>query len=203
MGSYTFSGLLETMDTKLSFLRRSGKMDNHREEASAPAPRLSRRRDLFLAFVIVSFPLLVISILLLAFIFLSDREIPASYTEIQALPFFYYPPLDAFYTKVDPGSFLLVGSWASNIAEMVVAPFMVLFSYAVAREILQHATWDQEDAELRPPLLREILRGAHVGVWHWVAQKTYKRPRHALGKEPFLRVVDIAGLGLFTATLLT
>lgn len=203
MGSYTFSSLLETVDTKLSFLRWSGKMDNHREMASAPAPRLSRRRDLFLAFVIVSLPLLVISILLLAFIFLSDREIPASYTEIQALPFFEYPPLNAFYTKVDPGSFLLVGSWASNIAEMVVAPFMVLFSYAVAREIIQHATKDPEDADSRPPLLREIMRGAHLGVWHWFAQKTYKRPRGAHGKEPGFRVVDIAGLGLFTATLLT
>ena len=204
MGSYTFSSLLETMDTKLFSLRRSGKMDNHKEEASAPAPRLSRRRDLFLAFVIVSLPLLVISILLLAFIFLSDREIPASYTEIQALPFFEYPPLNAFYTKVDPGSFLLVGSWASNIAGMVVAPFMVLFSYAVAREIIiQHATRDQDDAESRPPLLREIMRGGYVGVWHWFAQKAYTRSRRALGKEPGLRVVDIAGLGLFTAMLLT
>lgn len=203
MGSYTFSSLLEATDNKLSFFRRSGKMDNHIEKASVPAPRLSRRRDLFLAFLIVSLPLLAISILLLAFIFLSDREIPASYTEIQALPFFEYPPLDAFYTKVDPGSFLLVGSWASNIAEMVVAPFMVLFSYAVAREIIQHTTKCQEDADTRPPLLREMLRGAHVGVWHWFAQKTYKRPKGRLGKDLGLRVVDIAGLGLFTATLLT
>ena len=199
MGSYTFSSLLETMDQKLAFVRRSGKRNNHKEPAS---PRLSRKRDLLLAFVIVSLPLLVIAILLLAFIFLSDREIPASYTEILALPFFEYPPLDAFYTQVDPGSFLLVGSWASNIAEMVVAPFMVLFSYAVAREILQNAASDDEDAGSRPPLLREIMRGAHVGVWHWVAQKTYKRPKRALGKR-ILRVVDIAGLGLFTATLLT
>lgn len=201
MGSYTFSSLLEMMDTKLSFLRLSGRGYNHTERASAP--RLSRKRDLLLAFVIVSLPLLVISILLLAFIFLSDREIPASYAEISALPFFEYPRLDAFYTKVDPGSFLLVGSWASNIAEIVVAPFMVLFSYAVAREVLQYKTSDHEDAASRPPLLREIMRGAHMGVWHWVAQKTYKRPKNTAANEPILRVVDIAGLGLFIATLLT
>lgn len=203
MGSYTFSSLLETMDTKISFLRRSSKIETHREKASAPAPRLSRKRDLFLAFVIVSLPLLVISILLLAFIFLSDRERPATYREIQVLPFLEHPPLNAFYTKVDPGSFLLVGSWASNIAEMVVAPFMVLFSYAVAREIIQRATKDQEDADARPPLLREIMRGGHVGVWHWFAQKTYRRPKGGHGKDLGLRVLDIAGLGLFAATLLT
>ena len=203
MVSYTFSSLLETMDTKLSFLRGSGEIDKHRQVTSGPAPRLSRRRDLFLAFVIVSLPLLVISILLLAFIFLSDREIPALYVASQELPFFQYPPMNAFYSKVDAGSFLLVGSWASNIAEMVVAPFMLLFSYAVAREIIQHAKEDQEDADARPPLLREIMRGAHVGVWHWFAQKTYRRPKGGLGKDLGLHVVDIAGLGLFTATLLT
>ena len=197
MGSYTFAGLLDQVDKKLAFLRRSSKRNHHTHQPSAP--RLSRKRDVFLAFVVVSLPLLVIAILLLAFIFLSDRERPATYANIPELPFFQNVSLDAFYTKVDPGSFLLVGSWASNIAEMIVAPFMLLFSYAVAREIL-HATSDHEDAESRPPLLREIMRGAHVGVWHWLAEKTHRRPKSAL---PVLRVVDVAGLGLFTATVFT
>lgn len=104
---------------------------------------------------------------------------------------------------MDPGSFLLVGSWASNIAEMVVVPFMVLFSYAVAREILLRSESDYDDSDPRPPLLREIMRGTHAGVWDWIASKTYKRFNRAPGKEPVLRVVDIAGLGLFIATLLT
>ena len=197
MGSYTFSSLSDQVDKILAFLSRSRKHNDHTRQASAP--RLSRKRDVFLAFVVVSLPLLVIAILLLAFIFLTDRERPATYTPTRELPFFQNVSLDAFYTSVDPGSFLLVGSWASNIAEMIVAPFMVLFSYAVAREIL-HATTDHEDAKSRPPLLREIMRGAHVGVWHWLSERTQRRPRSAL---PVLRVVDVAGLGLFTATLFT
>ena len=166
------------------------------------APRLSRKRDLFLAFVIVSLPLLVIAIILLVFIFHSTRERPATYVKSPTLPFLEHVPLDAFYTTRSTGSFLLIGSWASNIAEIVVAPFMVLFSYAVAREIL-HASSEREDADSRPPLLREIMRGAHVGVWHWVAEKTYKRPERTHGNMPVLRAVDVAGIGLFTATLLT
>ena len=201
MGPYTFSKLLDTTDAKLAFLRRSNKQNDHTIKEDSP-PRLSRKRDLFLSFVIVSLPLLVISILLLAFIFLSDREIPASYTAIPVLPFLEYPSLDAFYTSVSPGSFLLVGSWASNIAEIVVAPFMVLFSYAVAREILRHPSSDHDEAELRPPLLREIIRGAHVGLWHWISQLTHNKPKRGPGKEPILRAVDVAGLGLFTAILL-
>ena len=189
------------MGSTISLLRRAAIRRENLEEGSAP--RLSRKRDLFLAFVLVSLPLLVISILLLAFVFRPDRERPASYAETWELPFLEYPSLHAFYTTVGPGSFLLLGSWASNIAEIVVAPFMVLFSYAVAREILQHTKTDTGNAESRPPLLREIMRGTHIGVWRWIAQKTYRRPKSAFVKEPALGVLDLAGLGLTTATLLT
>ena len=200
--AYTFFSLSRTLDRTLAFLRRSGKRKDGKEQASA-APRLSRKRDILLAFVIVSLPLLVLAILLLAFIFLNDRERPASYTGTPELPFEYLPS-NAFYSKVDLGDFLLVSTWASNVAEIVVAPFMVLFSYAVAREILQlEARDNRDDGGSQPPLLREIMRGAHVGVWHWAAEKTYRRPKGALGNKRSLRVVDIAGVGLFTATLLT
>lgn len=201
MGSYTFSRLSQTLDSTLAFLRPAGTRNDPSKQVSAP--RLSRKRDILLAFFIVSLPLLVISILLLAFIFRPDRQKPASFIEIPSLPILDKPSPNAFYTSADAGDFLLIGSWASNIATIVVAPFMVLFSYAVARELLQHPTRNHENTGSRPPLLREILRGAHVGMWHWVAQKTYKRPKGAFGGEPILRVVDLAGLGLFTATLLT
>lgn len=217
MAPVTFFKLSETLDTALaSSWRKSGKQGDDGEQASAP--RLSRKRDLWLAFVIVSLPLLVIAILLLAFTF-HYREKPLLYPEDDRLPFSRPPSLRPFYTNVASGSFLLVASWASNIAGFVIAPFMVLFSYAVAREIILHPTGDYEYAQSHPmvpheimrggapqshpPLLREIMRGAHVGVWHWVAQKTYQRPKRAVGKEPILRVVDVAGIGLFIATLLT
>lgn len=216
MAPYTFSNLSGTLDTALaSSSRKPGKQGDDGEQASAP--RLSRKRDLWLAFVVVSLPLLVIAISLLAFTF-HDREQPLLYPEDDRLPFSRPPSLRPFYTNVASGSFLLVASWASNIAGFVIAPFMVLFSYAVAREIVLHPTGDYEYAQSHPPLLRqimegapqshppllrEIMRGARVGVWHWVAQKTYQRPKRAVGNEPILRVVDVAGIGLFTATLLT
>ena len=199
MRSYSFSRLLDLVDSYLlSSRRRSGETKNG--TAKAAAPRLSRRRDLFLAFVIVSLPLLVIAILLLVFA-IHFREDLASYVEISSLPVQVYPT-DAFYTTVDPGNFLLVGSWASNIAAIIVAPFMVLFSYAVAREIIQYEKNGHEDPGSRPLLLREIMRGAHVGVWHWVGQNVFKKSKGRGEKGPLLRVVDVAGIGLFVATLL-
>ena len=199
---YTFFSLSRTLDTTLAFWRRSGKQDDRKEKASA-APRLSRKRDIFLAFILVSLPLLVLAILLLAFVFLHDREVLAINLGTRELPV-EYSATNAFYSIVDVGDFLIVSTWASNVAEIVVAPFMVLFSYAVAREILQHEARDhRDDGGSQPPLLREIMRGAHAGVWHWAAEKTYRRPKGALGNKRNLRVVDIAGVGLFTATLLT
>ena len=199
---YTFSNLSQTLDSTLSFLRRSGKRKDGEDQGQAP--RWSRKRDILLAFVIVSLPLLVLAILLLAFVFFSDREEPALDIGTRELPLDHLPSNASYYSKVDVGDFLIVSTWASNVAEIVVAPFMVLFSYAVAREILQHeAREDRDDGRSQPPLLREIMRGAHAGVWHWVAEKTYRRPKGALGNKRSLRVVDIAGVGLFTATLLT
>ncbi|KAL8706186.1 MAG: hypothetical protein Q9201_000764 [Fulgogasparrea decipioides] len=66
-----------------------------------------------------------------------------------------------YYTEVDTGPFLLAGSWASNIAPFVITPFMLLLSYAVAREILQESSVDSEMSDVRPPLLHELMRGAH------------------------------------------
>ena len=198
---YTFFSLSRTLDRTLAFLRPSGNRKDGKEQSSAP--RLSRKRDILLAFVIVSLPLLALAILLLAFVFFHDREEPASFLGTRELPV-RYPPSNAFYSRVDVGDFLIVSTWASNVAEIVVAPFMVLFSYAVAREILQHEARDhRDDGGSQPRLLREIMRGAHVGVWHWAAENTYRRPKGALGNKRILRVVDIAGVGLFTATLLT
>lgn len=195
----TYTGLLETMGFYTKTLRRFKRPEKNGVTEKAATPRLSRKRDLFVAFVIVSLPLLIISIILLAFIFISTRERPAQYVEIPELPFSAYPSHNSFYTSVSTGHFLLAASWASNIAEIVVAPFMVLFSYAVAREILQQSLKDPESSAARPSLLREIMRGTHAGIWRWIGQRRKKGAQQA----QVLRVVDVAGLGLFTATLLT
>lgn len=164
------------------------------------APRLSRKRDIFLAFTIVSLPLLVIAILLLAFVFLAEREIPDSSTDDPQLPLLDLTSSDAFYTRRDIGDFLLVGSWASNFATLTIAPFMLLFSYAVAWEVALQSAPNHENPSAWLPVLQEILRGAHVGIWHWLAAKTGQSNK---ALKIAVRAIDIAALGLFVATLLS
>ncbi|KAL6715332.1 hypothetical protein ACLMJK_007598 [Lecanora helva] len=103
-----------------------------------------------------------------------------------------YSTSAAYYTGITPGSFLLLGSWASNVAELAVAPFMVIFSYTVAREFLHEPGKDPVNSGVPPPFLSEIMRGSHG--------RKDKIPRQA---DLNLRVVNVAGFGFFAATLLT
>ena len=147
------------MNSKYSIIRPWQRRKKTTEKPTAA--RASRKRDLLLAFAIVSLPLLAIASILLAFVFYSsDREKPDPSVQTPELPVSIYDTTYSYYTRTTTGSFLLVGSWASNIAEIVVAPFMLLFSYAVAREMLQQSI-NSEISHDRPPLLREIMRGAH------------------------------------------
>lgn len=132
------------------------------KEEDAGAARLTRKKDLILAFAIVSLPLLVIAIILLAFVFAPAHHVilDPSVGSPQ-LPAFDAVPSNAYFTLISPGKFLLLGSWASNIAELVVAPFMLLFSYAVAREILQQSSIHSETTDAHPSLLRELMNGAN------------------------------------------
>jgi len=121
-------------------------------------PRLSRKRDLLLAFATVSLPLLILALILVSFVFnVSARERPDFFVGTPELPVILYDIAPAFYTDITTGSFLLLGSWASNIAEIVIAPFMVIFSYAVAREVLRESTENSAMSDQRPPVLSQII----------------------------------------------
>lgn len=142
--------------------RRKSDRGTYKSKDRHAAIRWTRRRDLLLAFAMVSLPMLVIAAILLAFVFNpNEREKQHPDKATLDLPIMDQLPADAYYTTVRTGQFLLLASWASNIAEFIIAPFMLLFSYAVAREILQQSRADPAQGNAHPPLLSEILRGAH------------------------------------------
>ena len=141
---------------------RTGKPGVSTKGDRGQAPRLNRKRDVLLAFAIVSLPFLVIASILIAFVFnTTEHQRPDNSIGTSDLPIEPYDTATAYYTGISSGSFLLLGSWASNVAEIVVAPFMVIFSYTVAREILIESMRDRAASHLRPPVLGEILKGGH------------------------------------------
>ena len=128
-----------------------------------PILHLGGKWEIILAFLFVSLPLLLIALLLIGFVFnASDREKPSDLSiGTPDLPIVQYDTTNAYYTGIKPGSFLLLGSWASNIAEIVVAPFMVIFSYAVAHEIIQNSLKNDVKPDIDQPLLSDIMRGGY------------------------------------------
>ena len=123
------------------------------------APGATRKRDLLFAFAIVTPPLLAIALILVGLVFnASDRDTPNQIKGTPELPVVNYPTSNVLYTGVDPGSFLLVGSWASNFATITIGPFMVIFSYTIAREILQELGKGDQTFNLPSPFWRKIIR---------------------------------------------
>lgn len=153
--------------------------------------RLTRKRDVLLAFTTVSLPLLAIALILIGLIFnASERERPDLSVGTDQLPIIPYDTSGLYYTGTSPGSFLLLGSWASNIATICVAPFMIIFSYAVAREILQESTKDRTMSNSHPTYLKEMMRGDYGML---ILDDTAPFPISAATRETFLterRAID-------------
>lgn len=134
-------------------------------KATSTSIWLTRKRNLFLASSVASLPLLVIAIILLVFVFQPDhRQKPAAdlpdkstYNLVFPAPQFFRSGV--YWTDHHAGSFLLLASWASSMATLVTAPFMILYSYIIARKVVQEsATGPQVEAD-RPEFFYEVLRG--------------------------------------------
>ena len=182
------------------FMQVFSRLDNFGGQRKAP--RLSRKRDLAFAFVVVSLPLLAISLVLLLFVFVAHRERPAVASDPRLPSLQYFSPW-FYYPTTGIGGFLLIGSWASTVAQWVVAPFMVLFSYVVAREILLHSTQEDQSADIYPAHLREIMRGSYTSVWQWLKPKMTPWKHSPDQKPSESRAVNMAGFGLSVAFLLS
>ena len=157
---------------------------------------------ILLAFAVIFFPMLVIVTVLLVFVFKYQLLFLSLADGTPQLPIHSVPPRNAYYTTVDIGSYLLVSSGASNIAQIVVAPFMLLFSFFVAREIARPS---EKNGSTEGPseLLLEIISGELSGAWHWLQHLTKGRER-AVKERSGLgdRTVRLAALGLILSGLL-
>ena len=170
---------------------------------SIELPQASRKRDLLLAFALVFVPLLVIVSILLAFVFCRSSRVQFSFYETAELPI-RTPLRTSYYTMQSVGAFTLLGSWASNAASLLLAPFMILFSFNIARAIASSGI-DKGDAEevastLEKNTLEKLIGGELAGLKHWISYFMHSR----LGGEttqPRSRAVLIAGLGLLSAGL--
>ena len=170
-------------------------------EIGARLDEAARKRELLIAFAFIFVPMSVIAFVLIAFVYYEKDRVHFNRegNGTPELPAFPIPPANAYYTTIGIGGFLLVSSWASTAAGVIFAPFMLLFSFVVARQLTRQYSQNPPPTKHDQYLLREILSGSWQGVLHWVehaARRMLGREKKAKNSSIERRATHIAALGL-------
>ena len=112
---------------------------------------------MLLAATSIFIPILAISLVLLGFTFYGAVRVTFSEANFNNPDLPAEPPSsNAYYSAIGSARFVLVGSWASNVALGLYTPFMLLFSFIVAWT----ATREAAATTTEPThMMREMLRG--------------------------------------------
>jgi len=146
----------------------SDSSEGNTDKTHEQTPR-SRTFELLVAFGLIFIPMSLVAFVLIGFVYYpKDRlRFDRGMNGTLELPATGMPPYDAYYTTLSAGRFLLLASWASTWAGVVVAPFMLLFSFVVARELTRFYRRKPPERDHDSHLLREILGGSWGGLLHW------------------------------------
>ena len=138
--------------------------NDKKEEASAPISSAK----VCLAFSLAFFPILAIPTLLLVLV--TVGKVPhVTNNGTDALNIVNTAPSGNYYTTagVSAGQFALVASWASTIMGNISAPFLILFSFLIARSMSRRKE-DGMDTGSKERI-REILHSrSYMRLWKWI-----------------------------------
>jgi len=145
-----------------------------------------------IAFFITFFPLVIIATLLCLFVLLPDWTVYNPPQTNASLPI---EPLggSVFVTTVFSGKISLASSWASNIGQFAIAPFLLLFSFLVAYELANHHETSEEECDSA----KQLLRGGKTSLFKWVINRARNRGAYAKGKG-----IRAAAIGVTIAFIL-
>ena len=159
----------------------------------------ARKCDMLLAAAWVFVPILGISLLLLGFTFYGAVRVTFSSdaafnsTDLPA----EIPSSNSYYSAINSARFVLVGSWASNIALGLFTPFMLLFSFFVAWTATREAVTEPTH------MMREMLRGNQDdGLWSWAKHTSRAAFCCGRARQGESRSLHIAGAGFLSAFIL-
>lgn len=177
-------------------LRKLLRLRRWTRQISNDYPRRSStsKRSLLFASAVVSIPLLLITAVLLLFVF---RNLIHVTTKSDLLPSDAKkkrPRATYYYSQVDVSKILVAGSWAVLIAQWVLGSFMFIFSYKIAQEILE-----ESEKEPLPGYFRQIMRGDPNGLWPWIIHFFSRLPFRRRKSRPAARYVHLAVLSFFLA----
>jgi hypothetical protein len=176
--------------------------------------KLTRKRDLLLAFTMVFLPMMAIPLILLAFLLYTHKHPILDTVGSVELPVNYHKSKGSYYTFFSVGVITLVGSWATNAAQFIMAPVMLLFSFLIARgyrEDSQSRDIDpnamtiaeiRSEAEIRGHHLDEVAKGISKAAWKDVWEGVKFLAARA-DKGSGSRALQIATVGGMVSALFT
>ena len=154
----------------------------HHQEYHARGKTLDRVHAgwLALAFVVIFIPMASVALLLLGLT--NWHRIRVFDRATATLPVTWTPPSDSFYPLVSQGQFSLVASWASTLANIVATPFVFLFSFLVARDlVLTYRVEYSTDIAHHEPHVRTIQSYLRAGspewAWKWLKDRKSQKGR--------------------------
>ena len=168
-------------------------------EHDPESKRETRQWQILLAAATIFLPILAISLVLLGFTFYgavrltlqSDHDINADAT---VFPVVSNPSHSHFYSDVKSAPFVLVGSWASNVALGPFTPFILLFSFLVAWMAITESNTEPS------PIMHGLLKGSQVGeLWKWLEHISMNAFSRSRTQKTDSRSLYIAGVGFSSA----
>jgi hypothetical protein len=163
--------------------------DEESEKRIAKTHSVIRLFQLVITFAMVFFPLVLIATLLCLFVTIPAWTIRNPPEETPDLPI---TPLDQsfFSTMILMNRVQMTGSFASNVAQLAAAPFLMLFSFLVALQLANRPEAMEKDTT-------NLLRGDQKFFLNWAIRRVW-RARNTRTT----RGTRIAGVGALTSVVL-
>lgn len=160
--------------------------------------RRAGKSEIWVALGVVSIPLFIVSGLLLGIIF--TRRVRTTESASSALSFnVNEDESNAYYIQISSTTLVLLASFSSTIASIIVGFVMTLLAYPVSRHLLRSLQLSNTKSIpklYQLGLLITLLNASGLAVlWRW-AKYIIARPRHKVAG-----VLNTAGCGLVMANV--
>jgi hypothetical protein len=157
------------------------------------------KKDILLSLAVIVIPVVILTAVLLGLI--THNQVPQTYSALPGVPDPLAMESSAFLVDFSATGLLTVASWTSTVSTLLPSFAMVLFSYPVARTIL-NASKEKNTDNLPTPyqlsMLLGVLSGSIGSLWSWFKYQGWnKRERvNGVAKGSIIWLVFVSVLGL-------
>jgi hypothetical protein len=157
------------------------------------------KNDILLSLAVIVIPMVILTAVLLGLI--AYNQVPQTYSALPGIPDPLARESSAFLVDFSATRLLAVASWMSTVSSLLPSFAMLLFSYRVARTIL-NASKEKNTDNLPTPyqlsMLLDVLSGSIGSLWSWFKYRGWnKRERvNGVAKGSIVWLVFVSVLGL-------